>query len=173
MVTELAGSPCERFQRIAYSWLRSGELYRTAHLLTPLEELAGFNYGFVYLLAVGSDRCRIAGSERPLQYIRDLRSVGMPDRLKLRAAFVGEKHEVGPLQEQFTHLRRGTIDFELSPAIDAAFAKRRGAMLKQLEALHVCSAQCPSVVLTVDLRVLRNWLQVPQRAPELPSLVPT
>jgi hypothetical protein len=41
---------CERFQRTAQAWLRSGEIVRTGHLLSPLEELAVFNYVFVYLL---------------------------------------------------------------------------------------------------------------------------
>src|SRR5579863_7516537 len=42
---------CARFQKIAWNWLQSGEITRTAHMLSPIEELAGFNYGFIYLLA--------------------------------------------------------------------------------------------------------------------------
>jgi hypothetical protein len=50
---------CERFQRVASDWLRSGEITRTNHLLSPLEELAGFNYGFVDLLDLGEKEVKL------------------------------------------------------------------------------------------------------------------
>ena len=53
---------CGRFQHIAWEWLRSGEITRTAHMLSPLEELAGFNYGFIYLLEVMEDSTMFAGA---------------------------------------------------------------------------------------------------------------
>lgn len=38
--------PRRHFQDVAWNWVQSGEITRSAHLLSPLEELAGFPYGF-------------------------------------------------------------------------------------------------------------------------------
>jgi Meiotically up-regulated gene 113 len=151
---------CERFQRVASAWLRSGEITRTNHLLSPLEELAGFNYGFVYLLDLGEDAYKIGYSEHPTRRIRELR-VGhrYGDRLRLRACFAGEQTQERALHQRFAHLRIEHERFLASAAIDAEFARAREAMRARLQSLHLCTSECPQIVKHLDLRMLGAWLR--------------
>ena len=154
---ETALSACERFQKVASGWLRSGELTRTNHLLSPLEELAGYNYGFVYLLDVDEESCKIGFSENPVRRMRELRySYG--EHLRLRACFVGEQQRERELHQRFAHLRIENERFLNSAAIAAYYAQERQRMREQLRSLHLCSMECPQIVKRLDLRMLRAWL---------------
>jgi len=150
---------CERFQRVASAWLRSGEITRTNHLLSPLEELAGFNYGFVYLLDLGEGEVKIGYSEHPMRRIRELR-VGYRygERLRLRACFAGEQTEERALHERFAHLRIEHERFLAGAAIEAEFARARERMRRRLQSLHLCTSDCPQIVKHLDLRMLGAWL---------------
>jgi hypothetical protein len=151
---------CERFQRIASAWLRSGEITRTNHLLSPLEELAGFNYGFVYLLELDGGCVKVGYSEHPMRRIRELRAgFRYGERLRLRACFVGEPEDERTLHRRFAHLRIENERFLASAAIDAEFACARERVRDRLRALHCCSAECPQIVTRLDLRMLRTWLR--------------
>jgi hypothetical protein len=151
---------CERFQRIASAWLRSGEITRTNHLLSPLEELAGFNYGFVYLLELDNESVKIGYSEHPMRRIRELRAgYRYGQSLKLRACFVGEADSERALHRRFAHLRIEHERFLARPAIEAEFARTRAIMREKLRALHCCSTGCPQIVDRLDLRMLSTWLQ--------------
>jgi hypothetical protein len=174
---------CERFQRVASAWLRSGEITRTNHLLSPLEELAGFNYGFVYLLDLGNPSAlpmgarsvsgapsdysgtqfhtvKLGYSEHPMRRIRELRAGFRYGRqLRLRACFVGEPDDERALHLRFAHLRVEHERFLASPAIDAEFTRARTRIYEELRSLHCCSAGCPQVVPRLDLRMLSTWLR--------------
>jgi hypothetical protein len=157
---EVERSACERFQRVASAWLRSGEITRTGHLLSPLEELAGFNYGFVYLLELGEGAVKIGYSEHPLRRIRELRAGHRyGERLRLRACFAGEQSEERALHQRFAHLRIEHERFLDSPGIDSAFAQAREQMRERLRDLHLCGTGCPQVVNHLDLRMLGAWLR--------------
>jgi hypothetical protein len=151
---------CERFQRVASAWLRSGEITRTNHLLSPLEELAGFNYGFVYLLDLGKDAYKIGYSEHPTRRIRELR-VGhrYGEMLRLRACFAGEQTQERALHQRFAHLRIEHERFFVSAAIDTEFRQARERMRERLQGLHLCSTECPQLVAHLDLRMLGAWLR--------------
>lgn len=151
-------SPCERFQRAAAAWLRSGEMARTGHLLSPLEELAGFNYGFVYLLRVDGQSVKIGFSEHPRRRMRELRST-YGDRLQLVACFVGEPEEERDAHKRFAHLRVENERFLSSPAIEAYFHQARERMRSQLREMHLCTTACPQAVERLDLRMLCAWLK--------------
>ncbi len=154
---EAPASPCERFQHVAAAWLRSGELTRTNHMLSPLEELAGYNYGFVYLLDVDTQSCKIGFSEHPMRRIKELRfSYG--ERLKLRACFVGEQLRERELHQRFAHLRIQNERFLKSDAIVKAFAEERERVRNRLRALHLCTIECSQIEKRLDLRMLRTWL---------------
>ncbi|HEV7180218.1 MAG TPA: GIY-YIG nuclease family protein [Candidatus Baltobacteraceae bacterium] len=154
---EAVSTACERFQRVASDWLRSGEITRTHHLLSPLEELAGFNYGFVYLLEVDERSYKIGFSEHPMRRIRELRhSYG--EHLRLRKCFVGEAQRERELHQRFKHLRIENERFLKSAAIDRAYEEERERMRVRLQALHLCTPECPQVVKRLDLRMLRTWL---------------
>ena len=154
---ETVPTACERFQKVASEWLRSGELNRTNYMLSPLEELAGFNYGFVYLLDVDDDSCKIGFSEHPTRRIRELRySYG--ERLRLRACFVGEPQRERELHQRFSHLRIENERFLKSGAITKYFEEERERMRSRLRSLHLCSPDCPQIVKRLDLRMLRTWL---------------
>lgn len=155
MHTTAAG--CDRFQRTALAWLRSGEITRTNHQLSPLEELAGFNYGFVYLLDVDERCVKIGFSEHPVRRIRELRSL-YGDCLRLRACFVGEQHVEKDLHRRFAHVRTEYELFLRTDAIDVEFAERRIQMRQQLRRLHLCTPDCRQLVKGLDLRMLRTWL---------------
>jgi hypothetical protein len=151
---------CEKFQRIAHAWLRSGEISRTNNVLSPLEELAGFNYGFVYLLNLDELTCKIGFSEHPMRRIREIRSsYRYGDRLKLKACFVGEQTVERELHKRFAHLRIENERFMASRAIEAAFAQARERMRSRLQSLHLCSPECPQLVCGLDLRMLHAWLK--------------
>ena len=151
---------CERFQRVASAWLRSGEISRTNHLLSPLEELAGFNYGFVYLLDLGENAYKIGYSEHPVRRIRELRTGHRyGEALRLRACFAGEQIEERALHQRFAHLRIEHERFMASAAIDAEFAGAREQMRARLRALHLCDTECPQLVKHLDLRMLGAWLR--------------
>gem|GEM_PF-1633691 len=178
---------CERFQRVALDWLRSGEITRTNHLLSPLEELAGYNYGFVYLLELSGERgdpsalprgvrseseahlnsrgpqfhsVKLGYSEHPMRRIREL-LVGCRygERIRLRACFVGEPKDERALHRRFAHLRIENERFLASAAIDAEFARARERVRERLRALHCCSTECPQIVERLDLRMLCAWLR--------------
>jgi hypothetical protein len=156
----VAEADCERFQRVASAWLRSGEITRTNHLLSPLEELAGFNYGFVYLLQLDESSVKIGYSEHPMRRIRELRSgFRYGQQLRLRACFVGELDDERALHRRFAHLRIEHERFLANPAIDAEFSRARALVHEKLRALHCCSAGCPQVVPRLDLRMLSTWLR--------------
>ncbi|MDE2482742.1 MAG: GIY-YIG nuclease family protein [bacterium] len=157
---EIDRAACEKFQRIASSWLRSGEITRTNHLLSPLEELAGYNYGFVYLLDVDERSCKIGYSEHPTRRIRELRrTFRYGEQLRLRACFVGEQSAERELHRRFAHLRIENERFLASPAIVTEFAAARERMRERIRSLHVCTPDCPQLVARLDLRMLSTWLR--------------
>jgi len=177
---------CIRFQHIAWEWLRSGEITRTAHMLSPLEELAGFNYGFIYLLEVSGDPASFARggraalaerllnnggpqfasklgcyklgySEHPMRRIRDLQPA-YKGTLRLRACFVGD-----PPAERFAHRRFKSLRvknelFLAHPIIDEYFRSSREAMRSQIREVHVCSPVCRQLNPRLDLSMLSAWL---------------
>jgi hypothetical protein len=151
-------SPCERFQRTAASWLRSGEMARTGHLLSPLEELAGYNYGFVYLLRVDDASVKIGFSEHPCRRMRDLRPT-YGDRLRLMACFVGEPQEERDAHKRFAHLRVENERFLYSSAIETYFREARERVRGRLREMHLCTVACPQAVERLDLRMLCAWLK--------------
>ena len=162
---EIERGSCEMFQRVAHAWLRSGEITRTNHMLSPLEELAGYNYGFVYLLEVQGDphdppSFKIGFSEHPMRRIREIRATYRYGRdLKLRACFVGEQERERELHRRFSHLRIQNERFFASPVIETVFANERERMKKRLSDLHLCTTECEQVVKGLDLRMLRAWLR--------------
>jgi hypothetical protein len=158
---------CLRFQHIAWEWLRSGEITRTAHMLSPLEELAGFNYGFIYLLEV-TERLlnnnrgpqfvyKLGYSEHPMRRIRELQPA-YKGTLRLRACFVGD-----PPAERFAHRRFKSLRvknelFLAHPIIDEYFRSSREAMRSQIREVHVCSPVCRQLNPRLDLSMLSAWL---------------
>ncbi len=160
---EVAQSSCETFQRVAAAWLRSGEITRTNHLLSPLEELAGFNYGFVYMLELRdakAESVKIGFSEHPMRRIREIKAnYRYGTHLRLRACFVGEPPMEREMHKRFTHLRMQNEQFLASPAIDAAFAQERERVRARLRALHLCTPECTQLAKNLDLRMLCAWLR--------------
>ncbi len=156
-VTALGMTECERFQKVAWNWLQSGEITRTAHLLSPLEELAGFNYGFIYLLDAGERTYKIGYSEHPMRRIRELQAQYRA-RLRLRACFVGD-----PQAERFAHRRFASLRiknelFYAHPIIEEYFRTSRERMREKIREVHVCSAACPQLNPRLDVRMLGAWL---------------
>lgn len=160
---EVGTSVCEQFQRVASAWLRSGEITRTNHMLSPLEELAGFNYGFVYLLELReakTESVKIGFSEHPMRRIREIKAnYRYGTQLRLRACFVGEPVMEREMHKRFAHLRMQNEQFLASPAIDAAFARERELMRARLRKLHLCTPECDQLVKNLDLRMLCAWLR--------------
>ena len=158
MIVAEPHTACERFQNVAWDWLQSGEITRTGHRLSPLEELCGFKYGFVYLLDVDGFTVKIGFSEHPQRRIRELQPQ-YGGRLRLRACFVGE-----PQAERFAHRRFASLRirnelFYAHPIIDAYFESSRKQMLEKIRSsVHVCTHECPSVNKRLDLRMLGAWL---------------
>lgn len=159
MIETRASTDCEKFQDVAARWLRSGEITRTAHLLSPLEELAGFNYGFVYLLDVPGaiERVKIGFSEHPTRRLRELR-LQHGAALRMRACFVGD-----PQAERFAHKRFAGLHIEnelflAHPIIDEYFRLSRERLRAELQGLHICSPACPQLQPRLDLRMLSAWL---------------
>ncbi len=150
-------SSCERFQKVAWDWLQSGEITRTAHVLSPLEELAGFNYGFIYLLQVDGQCVKIGYSEHPTRRIRELQPQ-YKGRLHLRACFVGE-----PQAERFTHRRFANLRiknelFYAHPIIEEHFRTTREQMRARIREIHICTHECAQLNPRLDLRMLGTWL---------------
>lgn len=140
---------------------------RTNHLLSPLEELAGFNYGFVYLLDVRTETIalradqpafKIGFSEHPARRLRELRA-SYGERVRLRACFVGEAQRERELHRRFAHLRVERELFLASDAIVAAFAEARTRVRQRLRSLHLCMPECEQLVSGIDLRMLHAWLR--------------
>jgi hypothetical protein len=158
MIDAVQENQCERFQKVAWEWLQSGEITRTAHMLSPLEELAGFNYGFIYLLQVDNECVKIGYSEHPVRRIRELQPQ-YRNRLHLRACFVGD-----PQAERFTHRRFANLRiknelFYAHPIIDDYFRTSRERMRETIRQIHVCTAVCPQLRPRLDLRILTTWLK--------------
>ncbi len=151
-------SACERYQRAASAWLRSGEMTRTKQLLSPLEELAGFNYGFVYLMEAGKGLVKIGFSEHPRRRLRELAGEH-GDRFRLRACFVGEAAAERVAHRRFAHLRVENELFLDHAAIDAYFRQTRERVRSELNAIHVCTELCRQHVCRLDLRLLSVWLR--------------
>lgn len=153
------------FQRVAYAWLKSGEITRTNHMLSPLEELAGYNYGFVYLLELEGEphnppAFKIGFSEHPMRRIREIRQTfRYGSHLRLRKCFVGEQERERELHRRFSHLRIQNERFFASPVIETVFQNERDRMLKRLRGLHLCTTECEQLVKGLDLRMLRAWLR--------------
>ena len=158
---------CARFQHVAWEWLRSGELTRTGHMLSPLEELARFNYGFIYLLEVGNDGPRslerphcvykLGFSEHPTRRIRELQPL-YTGKLRLRACFVGD-----PPAERFAHRRFKSLRvknelFLAHPIIDEYFRSCREQALARIRTVHVCARSCSPLNPRLDLTMLSTWL---------------
>ncbi|MDQ2865310.1 MAG: GIY-YIG nuclease family protein [Candidatus Eremiobacteraeota bacterium] len=161
---EAVATGCRRFQCIASAWLRSGEITRTKHLLSPLEELAGFNYGFVYLLEIRDNplaksfaTVKLGYSEHPARRIRELRHT-YGEHLRLRACFVGDAKQERAMHARFAHLRVENERFLASGAIDTVYAQERERIRTRLRTLHLCTPDCPQLVKRLDLRMLRAWL---------------
>ncbi len=131
---------CERFQSVAWNWLQSGEITRTAHLLSPLEELAGFNFGFVYLLQVNEQCVKVGYSEHPMRRIRELQPQ-YDERLKLRACFVGDPPAERFAHRRFANLRIKNELFYAHPIIDEYFRTSREQMREKIRSVHICSSR--------------------------------
>ena len=159
MIEMTAGidAACERFQRIAWSWLQSGEITRTGNMLSPLEELCGFNYGFVYLLDVDERTVKIGFSEHPLRRIRELQPA-YPNALRLRACFVGDREAERFAHRRFRNLRVRNELFAQHPLIDAYYRNCRSQMRERIRGLHVCGSGCLQADKRLDLRMLSAWL---------------
>ena len=154
---EQAQSACARFQTVAWNWLQSGEMTRTAYKLSPLEELCGFNYGFVYLMQVDERSVKIGYSEHPVRRLRELQPE-YGSGLRLMTCFVGEAPVERFVHRRFRHLRIRNEIFLAHPAIEAYFAQSRAEVLARLRELHVCSGQCAQFNKRLDLRMLGAWL---------------
>jgi len=155
-MTEAAES-CARFQRIAWDWLQSGDLTRTSHLLSPLEELGGFNYGFIYLMRVDAASFKIGFSLHPMRRLHEL----MPqygERLRLLTCFVGEPFQERVVHRRFRNLRLRNEIFYAHPLIEQYFAQARLEIKKRLRSVHICAPACPQLNKRLDLRVLSGWL---------------
>jgi Meiotically up-regulated gene 113 len=149
---------CTRFQNVAWEWLQSGEITRTKHMLSPLEELAGFNYGFIYLLQVDAQCVKIGYSEHPVRRIRELQPQ-YPSRLRLRACFVGDPSAERFAHRRFANLRVKNELFYAHPLIDEYFRNCRERMREQIREVHACSTACPQLRPRLDLRILTSWLR--------------
>jgi hypothetical protein len=155
--TPLRMTNCERFQRIAWDWLQSGEITRTAHMLSPIEELAGFNYGFIYLLTVDAQCVKIGFSEHPARRIRELQPQ-YRERLHLRACFVGDPSAERFAHRRFANLRIKNELFYAHPLIEEYFRASRERMREKIREIHICSQACSQLNARLDLRMLGTWL---------------
>jgi hypothetical protein len=157
MIEAATGKTCIKFQRVAWDWLQSGEITRTANMLSPLEELAGFNFGFIYLLSVDERCVKIGFSEHPMRRIRELQPQ-YRGRLRLRACFVGDPPAERFAHRRFANLRIKNELFYAHPIVDEYFRASRERMRDIIRALHVCSHSCPQLNTRLDLRMLGTWL---------------
>lgn len=158
MIETVERGACERFQSVAWDWLQSGEITRTAHMLSPLEELAGFNYGFIYLLDVEEQCVKIGYSEHPTRRIRELQPQ-YKRRLRLRACFVGDPPAERFAHRRFANLRIKNELFYAHPLIDEYFRSSREQMRERIREVHVCSPACEQLKPRLDLRMLTSWLR--------------
>ena len=135
-------------------------------MLSPLEELAGFNYGFIYLLEVMEDSTMFAGaqrvyklgfSEHPMRRIRELQPA-YKGKLHLRACFVGDPPVERFAHRRFANLRVKNELFLAHPLIDEYFRSSRERMRGTLREVHVCSQDCPQFNTRLDLCMLSAWL---------------
>ncbi len=148
---------CERFQRIAWDWLQSGELTRTSHLLSPLEELGGFNYGFIYLMRVNAHAFKIGFSLHPTRRLHEL----IPqygEQLRLVTCFVGEPFAERIVHRRFRSLRLRNEIFYAHPLIEQYFAQARVETKERLQGVHICAPDCSQFNKRLDLRLLKRWL---------------
>ncbi|MBV8727481.1 MAG: hypothetical protein JO233_06825 [Candidatus Eremiobacteraeota bacterium] len=148
---------CVRFQRIAWDWIQSGEITRTSHLLSPLEELGGFNYGFIYLMRVNPQAVKIGYSLHPMRRRHEL----LPqygEQLRLLTCFVGEPFQERVVHRRFRSLRLRNEIFYAHPLIEEYFAQARLEIKERLRAIHICEAACPQLNKRLDLRMLGTWL---------------
>jgi len=157
MIDVSVSAACERFQRTAWEWLQSGEITRTKHLLSPLEELCGFHFGFVYLMRVDERAVKIGFSEHPLRRMRELQP-HYGRNVRLRACFVGEARAERLAHERFAHLRIRNELFLAHAAIEAYFAASRAQVRERMRELHVCTPACPQLNRRLDVRALGAWL---------------
>ncbi|HEY8297288.1 MAG TPA: GIY-YIG nuclease family protein [Candidatus Baltobacteraceae bacterium] len=157
MIEAVADTGCQRFQRVAWDWLQSGESTRTNHLLSPLEELCGYNYGFVYLMRIDDASVKIGFSEHPQRRLRELKAE-YGEGIGLKACFVGEASSERFAHRRFASLRIRNELFYPHPTIEAYFASSRKQMHDAIRQLHVCSAECPQLNRRLDLRMLGAWL---------------
>ena len=156
-VAPMIDDACARFQRIAWDWLQSGELTRTRHLLSPLEELGGFNFGFIYLMRVNKQSWKIGYSQHPIRRLREL----IPqygDDLRLLSCFVGEAFQERLVHRRFRNLRLRNEVFYAHPLIEEYFAQARVEVKERLRTVHICAAECPQLNKRLDLRMLGRWL---------------
>lgn len=153
----LDAAACERFQNIAWDWLQSGEITRTNNLLSPLEELCGYHYGFVYLLRVDEQTVKIGFSEHPVRRVRELQPA-FASRLGLRACFVGEPSAERFAHRRFSHLRVRNELFLAHSAIERYFADARTRMREQMKTIHICTESCRPINRRLDVRMLGVWL---------------
>lgn len=157
-------SACERFQDVAWQWLQSGEITRTAHMLSPLEELAGFHYGFIYLIQMPGTAIdfphpvyKIGYSEHPMRRLRELQPQYRAP-LRLRACFVGDKPAERFAHRRFASLRIKNELFYAHEIIEEYFRSSREQMRRQIRSVHVCTTGCPQLRPRMDLRMLGAWL---------------
>jgi len=153
----LTATDCGRFQRVVWSWLQSGEMTRTFNMLSPLEELCGFNYGFVYLLDVDEFTVKIGFSEHVQRRIRELQPL-YSKPLHLRACFVGDREAERFAHRRFANLHVKNELFTQHPLIDAYFTNCRAQMRERIKTLHVCGPECAQTIKRLDLRMLSAWL---------------
>ncbi|MDQ6930116.1 MAG: GIY-YIG nuclease family protein [Candidatus Eremiobacteraeota bacterium] len=154
---ETVQDACSHFQTVAWSWLQSGEVTRTGYRLSPIEELCGFNYGFVYLMQVDAQCVKIGHSEHPMRRLRELRPE-YGNRLRLVTCFVGEPPLERFAHRRFRNLRIRNEIFYAHPIIENYFAQTRKEMQERLHAVHICSSACTQLNKRLDLRMLGAWL---------------
>ncbi len=149
--------PCSRFQSVAWRWLQSGEVTRTGYKLSPIEELCGFNYGFVYLMGVNERSVKIGHSEHPMRRLRELQPE-YGSGLRLITCFVAEPPVERFAHRRFRNLRIRNEIFYAHPVIESYFAHARKEMQERLQSLHICSSACTALNKRLDLRMLGAWL---------------
>ncbi len=153
----IEAAACSRFQEVAWSWLQSGEMTRTNNLLSPLEELCGFNYGFVYLMHVDEQRVKIGFSQHPVRRLRELQPE-YGSQLRLVSCFVGEAPTERFVHRRFANLRVINELFYAHPLIHQYFVQTRQQTLKRMRAVHICASSCAQTNKRLDLSLLATWL---------------
>jgi hypothetical protein len=157
MIEAVPDLQCERFQNVAWDWLQSGEITRTNNILSPMEELCGYKYGFIYLMQIDAQTMKIGFSEHPQRRLRELHAQYGRD-ITLKTCFVGE-----PQAERFAHRRFASLHvrnelFYSHAAIETYFASSRADMRERIRTIHICNHDCPQLNRRLDLRMLGAWL---------------